>query len=725
VAGTLVVLLGLLFLWQCHQRAGVWLAAPLDDTFIHFQYAKQLARGEVLRFNDGDSPTTGATSLLYILLLAPGWLIGFRGLTLLVWAWIINGLLHIMGAAAVFQCITRLTRQRLLAYSGMVAFLVSGPLLWGVFSQMEIALLSTLLLSTLAAAIQLERRDEQMGEDRPEGMKSVLIWGSLLALCRPEGALLAGGLSIWLLWRHLGQPPATEGQRWRTRLWAGRRLLIPLGMGVALVLFFALLTGRLGTNAAIKSHLLMFSQDPGRYLETSIRWLPMTLQILMGMWPAPLAPLITVLLLLGLGGWAAQQTTFRARDKITPAFGRRSIPPDCVARRLHTDGYAPSSRLAKRAPRQPRCDGFILSQTLRRPGAGALALLWLALLTCFYAFAMARRDHFDRYYLPYFGLTVIAIWWLLGKIPKLLPAARRAPVLVAALIILFMAPQTHFWAGRFGDNCRDLAQQHFQVARWVDKHTPSQARIAVNDAGAIPYLSRRYTYDIVGLAHNDFYLLKKVLAPSNAPVWEALEAQERPPQYMVAYPEWIPDLHGMKIFQPLKRFPLRRRTMVANDTKVVWKMRWDLVQDSSRLAPQQAAGKQLTDRLDVAHISHEVQHQYRLLGAPPPRGLVRQQAVGQKVLIDGGRLVPQAEEFVLRARPGTPAALVMRSAGPGRLDLKVEVDGQPAGQWRAPLQPGLGTYTHTLPGKLLKSEQVRIRLTAKAPYSSFHYWLLQ
>lgn len=670
VAGILVVLLGFLFLWQCHERAGVWLAAPLDDTFIHFQYAKQLARGEVLQFNDGDSPTTGATSLLYILLLAPGWLIGFRGLTLLAWAWIINGLLHILGAVAMFRCLKALTRQRLLAYSGMVAFLVSGPLLWGVFSQMEIALLSTLLLTTLAAAIQLEQRGGQE-EAPPGGMKWVLIWGSLLALCRPEGALLAGGLSLWLLWRHLGLSPATEGQRWRTRLWAGRRLLIPLGMGVVLVLFFTLLTGRLGTNAAIKSHLLMFSQDPGRYLETSVRWLPMTLQILMGMWPAPLAPLTTVLLLLGLGGWAAQQTT------------------------------------------------------LRRPGSGALALLWLALLTCFYAFAMARRDHFDRYYLPYFGLTVIAIWWLLGKIPKLLPAARRAPVLVAALVILFMAPQTHFWAGRFGDNCRDLALQHFQVARWVDKHTPRQARIAVNDAGAIPYLSRRYTYDIVGLAHNDFYLLKKVLAPSNAPVWEALEAQERPPQYMVAYPEWIPDLHGLKLFQPLKRFPLHRRTMVANDTKIVWKMRWDLVQDSSRLPALQAAGKQLTDRLDVAHISQEDQHQYRLLGAPPPRGLVRQQAVGEKALIDGGRLVQQAEEFVLRARPGTPAALVMRSAGPGRLDLKVEVDGQPAGQWRAPLQPGLGTYTYALPGKLLKSEQVRIRLTTKAPYSSFHYWLLQ
>jgi hypothetical protein len=37
---------------------------PLDDVYIHFQYAHQLASGQPYRYNPGLPPTSGATSLL-------------------------------------------------------------------------------------------------------------------------------------------------------------------------------------------------------------------------------------------------------------------------------------------------------------------------------------------------------------------------------------------------------------------------------------------------------------------------------------------------------------------------------------------------------------------------------------------------------------------------------------------------------------------------------------
>ena len=38
---------------------------PLDDVYIHFQYAKQLAHGQPYVYNPGQTPTSGATSFLY------------------------------------------------------------------------------------------------------------------------------------------------------------------------------------------------------------------------------------------------------------------------------------------------------------------------------------------------------------------------------------------------------------------------------------------------------------------------------------------------------------------------------------------------------------------------------------------------------------------------------------------------------------------------------------
>src|SRR5215475_3677802 len=58
---------------------------PLDDTYIHFQYARVLAEGHPLQYNPGQPPTSGATSLLYPLVLAVGYVLGFQGERLAWW----------------------------------------------------------------------------------------------------------------------------------------------------------------------------------------------------------------------------------------------------------------------------------------------------------------------------------------------------------------------------------------------------------------------------------------------------------------------------------------------------------------------------------------------------------------------------------------------------------------------------------------------------------------
>src|SRR5262245_38489089 len=61
--------------------------APLDDSYIHFQYARSIAELHPFRYTAAAAPTPGATSLLWPLVLAPFHAIGFREERLVYIAW--------------------------------------------------------------------------------------------------------------------------------------------------------------------------------------------------------------------------------------------------------------------------------------------------------------------------------------------------------------------------------------------------------------------------------------------------------------------------------------------------------------------------------------------------------------------------------------------------------------------------------------------------------------
>src|SRR5438105_4470490 len=70
------------------QTGGEW-SAPLDDVFIHFDYARATARGYPFQWSEGNGFSSGNTSLSYPFVLAFGYWVGFRGLLLMKWAAIV------------------------------------------------------------------------------------------------------------------------------------------------------------------------------------------------------------------------------------------------------------------------------------------------------------------------------------------------------------------------------------------------------------------------------------------------------------------------------------------------------------------------------------------------------------------------------------------------------------------------------------------------------------
>jgi hypothetical protein len=85
IGGT-ALLLGLLFVVADLGFNQGELIAPMDDVYIHLQYGRQLGLGHFLQYDTGDPISTGASSLLYAVVLGAAYTIGFQGNLFLVFA---------------------------------------------------------------------------------------------------------------------------------------------------------------------------------------------------------------------------------------------------------------------------------------------------------------------------------------------------------------------------------------------------------------------------------------------------------------------------------------------------------------------------------------------------------------------------------------------------------------------------------------------------------------
>ncbi|MFW6116913.1 MAG: hypothetical protein ACOC6F_04220 [bacterium] len=156
--------------------------APLDDAYITFQYARQIAEGQPYQYNDGDPPTTGMTSPLFGFLLAGAYRLGFTGESLpglavglgVIW----------LSLSAWFTHRTSFTLTESRPWSSLAASLVvlTGSVQWGCFNGMETGFFTVLTLAALNAFLT-------------DHVRWSAFWLALAALTRTEGMILA--VLIW------------------------------------------------------------------------------------------------------------------------------------------------------------------------------------------------------------------------------------------------------------------------------------------------------------------------------------------------------------------------------------------------------------------------------------------------------------------------------------------------------------------------------------------------
>ena len=340
-------------------------------------------------------------------------------------------------------------------------------------------------------------------------------------------------------------------------------------------------------------------------------------------------------------------------------------------------------------------------------------------------------SHYHRWAAPYEPLVVILV---VSGLAVALTWVPRAPAfgwpVAAALVVAAVVPTTQS-AALYGQNTADIYFQQTAAAHWLRDTTPPDAVVGLNDAGVIPYYSRRRVYDIIGLVTQGN---AEAFAAGPASIYERIEAlpeEDRPTIYAI-YPFGL-GIHAADLgfLTPVRAFTLQRKTISGGASKFIYQPDNTLLGagDEPGEVPSEAGGWRIADRIDIAHLESEDDHAYSQrqveVGVRPPQVLLARQYAGRgQRIIDGGR-TNHSERFTLRAEAGKPFVVLMRTTAGGGAPVGVHGDGALG---RIELPPSSAWRDIVVARGEVAGDTVELELRsadAASTFSSFYYWRLQ
>jgi hypothetical protein len=463
-----------LFLVREHRIAGA-AGFPLDDSWIHLHFARNLAEGAGFAYNPG-IPVAGSTAPLWTLLL------GAASAILGPSLWTAKALG--IACAVATAVLTRRAAAawgtgRVAALAAAVALVWSGPMVWGALSGMEVTLAAALLAaallahargrtgwSALAAALAVLARPE-----------SILVVPLLLA-ARPVGvrrlaafALITAAVlapAVWFSMATVGSPlPATAAAKVEG--------------------------GALGWLAGVR-------EPPGRLLF----WRPWEFSVAWFRWLATANWLLPLALIPGV--WLAWRRHGRALGVLTLALA-----------------------------------------------AHPLGMAWLA----------PYRD--PAFQEGRYSIQLLPLAFLLGALGLTAVPWRRVAAIAVLLGALVPLPGA---ADRYAWGVQNINAMQVHLGEWVQANVPPGSRIALNDIGAIAYVSRRFVIDLMGLVTPDILPYRRAGEPG-----VIRYVGERCPDYVIVFPTWFPELTARPgALEPVHRVRLERNLVSGGPEMVVYRV---------------------------------------------------------------------------------------------------------------------------------------------------------
>ncbi|HET8578338.1 MAG TPA: hypothetical protein VFO18_14675 [Methylomirabilota bacterium] len=494
ISAALTLALGVFVLRERQIAGPVGLSGfPLDDPWIHFQFARNLAEGHGFAYNPG-VPVAGSTAPLWTVLLAAAFAL-FGSHPALAKG---IGIAAALGTALLARRLgSRWTGDPMLGALAGILTALAAPLVWGALSGMEVSLAA--LLVTAALLAHTAQRE----------WTAALLLG-LATLARPEAVLL-----VPLLW--LARPLTLR----RTAIIFGVVAAV-LAPAVAFNLVTAGAPWPATASAKIEGGLVGLLRGMREPVASTLIRRPWQFEVEWAetLWRANM--LLPLLLVPGL--WV-----------LARRLGRAALPAAVLLL-------------------QPV--GMALLAPYRGPafqeGRYASQLLPLAIVVATMAL-----------------IPLGASSW-----PRRLAAAA---LIVAGLAALPAAAERYGWA------VQNIEAMQVRLGRWAALHTPRDARLGLNDVGAIAYISRREVLDLMGLVTPAIIPYRR---DGESGVLRYLE--RTCPDYLVIFPAWFPELSARADrFTPIYRLRLEHNTVAGADEMVVYETAWNRWRPAPRPCPGQ------------------------------------------------------------------------------------------------------------------------------------------
>ena len=646
--------------------------AALDDAYIHFQYARALAEGHPLRFQAGEPVTSGATSMLWPALLAPFWALGARDDAIVWFAWALS--FAALGGLAweSFRLAERLAGRAAAVGAGALV-LSFGGLVWCAASGMEVVPFAW-------AIARATRRASEWVEGPPadrtrrRGAELVaLAW--IAALFRPEGAVtclfVAVTLAFW---------PARPS-------WRGRAPALAAAAAVAfLPLLLWALTGSMRSNTAVAK---LYPGNP--YYAGHALWAAVEANVR----------------LLVSGLLNGEPLTPGA-----PAYSAEFVPRGGAP--LAMAGLGAIALLGGKTRSRWRAAGVLL-----------VALTMFA--PCFYYTFLWNRLRYLWPFAPGWLVGLACLARVVGDVAGSVRARWRivTPIVCGVFVGMFAA-KVEWVLEDVAQSASGIDRQQVALGRWARTSLPPEARIGVNDTGAIAYFGDHRTFDIVGLTTNDEARYYVAGVGSRFEHYERLHdtAPLRLPTHFIVYPEWM----GMPavLGEPLHEATVTDSSILGGQTMRAYEADWSKL--GSGEAPWTKTGA-IVDTVDVADLESEASHAYDLLGAREFQQVVREEeSPGGATVVDGGRAERLEDRFVAHLVPGKPVRGIVRldAGAAATLDLGpattvlVLADGRPLARLEANGE-GWEELSFDVPADV-SGERTLFEVRFSGAVTTFHYW---
>ncbi len=369
-----------------------------------------------------------------------------------------------------------------------------------------------------------------------------------------------------------------------------------------------------------------------------------------------------------------------------------------------------------------------LMVTILRPATRARGLIVAvfvlgSFIPCTFSTILWNRVRYIWPYAPGWFLLVACLGRGLADIAKAIVKEKRFEFIAPLVAGAFAGALSTKLKGSIDDlatSARAINLQQVTLGMWAHDHLPADARIGVNDTGAIAYFSDRRTFDVVGLTTEGEAKYWVQGAGSRYEHYERMPLSELPTHFIV-YPEWM-DIYPI-LGRELTRATVTEQSILGGATKVAFEADYSVLgRGSLPLGP--AASEKLVDEIDVADLESEAAHQYWVgPSSTAENHVLTSLNDADDVVADGARTERFYDGFVVSLPEGQPAHMVMRFASAEDMAVEITAADQHAADVDVPAT-GWEELETTIPKELASAHTV-IRVAPKDDvhrFTSMHYW---